>query len=291
MNHYTYRELREAAGFIFPLLFFVSVFILFPVLGSFWNSLWQDTPFLTNKFLALSSYARLFKDGLFWEATRFSLLFVLVSVPLELVFGMIFAIILNERSSIRWLLRTVVLLPWAIPVAIGARVWQLIYNYDYGPMNFIATKLTGAPVNWLGSSLGAFFSLVLADVWKTTPFVTIILLAGLQAVPEDLYKQAKIDGTNFIQRFFRITLPIVKPIIIVALLFRTIDAIRIFDLIYVLTGGGPGGATTSISLYGYKYFLLGDFGYGSSVSIILFLIAFGLAFLYIKLGKFREAVL
>ena len=133
-------------------------------------------------------------------------------------------------------------------------------------------------------------AVVLSDTWKTTPFVAIILLAGLSAIPRTLYEQAKVDGANFIQQFFRITIPMLRPVLIVALLFRTIDALRIFDLIYVLTLGGPGGTTNSLSMYGYKYFLSGDFGYGSTVSVILFLIAFGLSVLYIKLGKFNEVV-
>jgi multiple sugar transport system permease protein len=112
----------------------------------------------------------------------------------------------------------------------------------------------------------------------------------LSTIPQDLYKQAMIDGTTFFQRFFRITLPLLRPILVVALLFRTIDAVRIFDLVYVLTGGGPGGSTTSISLYAYNYYLSGDFGYGSAVSVVVFLIAAVLAILYIRIGKFAEVV-
>ena len=168
----------------------------------------------------------------------------------------------------------------------------MIYNFEYGLFNYLVQffGITNEPVSWLGSSFGAFASVVIADVWKTTPFMAIIILAGLSTIPRDLYKQAMIDGTNFVQRFFRITLPLLRPVIIVALLFRTVDAIRIFDLVYVLTGGGPGGSTTSISLYAYNYYVTGDFGYGSAVSVIVFFLAALLAAAYIKLGKFREAV-
>ncbi|HED05523.1 MAG TPA: sugar ABC transporter permease, partial [Ignavibacteria bacterium] len=114
--------------------------------------------------------------------------------------------------------------------------------------------------------------------------------AGLSTIPKQLYEQAMIDGTNILQRFSKITLPLLKPVIVVALLFRTIDAVRIFDLIYVLTGGGPGGSTTSISLYAFKYYLNGDFGYGSAISVIVFLVASGLAILYLKVGKFTEMI-
>ena len=192
----------------------------------------------------------------------------------------------------RGFLRVAILIPWAIPIAISARAWQLIYHFDYGLLNFLFVKLgiSDTHINWLGSSLGGFVSIVLSDVWKTTPFMTIILLAGLSAIPGDLYKQAQIDGTNFIQRFFKITLPLLKPVLVVALLFRTIDAIRIFDLIYVLSGGGPGGSTTSISLYAYNYFVSGDFGYGSAVSVVIFLLAVILSMLYIKFSRFREII-
>jgi multiple sugar transport system permease protein len=206
--------------------------------------------------------------------------------------GLLFALLLNQVIPFRGFLRACALIPWAIPAAISARIWELIYNYNYGLANFLLTNLgiANQPINWLGTSIGAFFSLVIADAWKTTPFVAIILLAGLQIIPDELYRQAKVDRANFLQRFYKITLPLLKPVIIVALLFRTIDALRIFDLIYVLTHGGPGGATTSLSLHAYKYFLIGDFGYGSAVSAMLFVIAFGLSILYVKLGRFSTAM-
>jgi multiple sugar transport system permease protein len=159
-------------------------------------------------------------------------------------------------------------------------------------LNFLASHLgiTDTPINWLGSSLGAFVSIVVSDVWKTTPFVTIVILAGLATIPQDLYRQAMIDGTSFVQRFYRVTLPLLRPVIVVALLFRTIDAVRIFDLVYVLTGGGPGGSTTSLSLYAYRFYLGGDFGYGSTVSVVVFMFSALMAILYIKFGRFGEVM-
>jgi len=285
------RALKEAVLFTLPLVLFISLFILVPVLATFWNSLWQDVSFIPRRFLGFENFLRLFSDRQFWQATTFTILFPMVSVTLEMIIGMIIALVLNERFRYRGIVRGIALIPWAIPSVIGARIWQLIYRYDYGVANYVLTKIGLAPVNWLGSPLGAFLSLVFADVWRTTPFVAIILLAGLQIVPQELYRQAQVDGAHLHQRFLKITLPLIKPVVIVALLFRTIDAIRVFDIIYVITGGGPGGFTTSLSLHGYKYFLLGDFGYGSSVSVILFVIAFLVALLYIKMGKFREALL
>lgn len=282
------RGLKEASIFIAPLVLFVSLFILFPVLGTIWNSFWQDIPFITRQFILLNNYIRLVNDQQFWQATLFTIIFALLSVCSEMIFGTITALVLNEKFHMRGVMRGIALIPWAIPSIVGARVWQLVYRYDYGLANWFLQTMGISSVNWLGTQLGAFTALILADVWRTTPFVAIIVLAGLQTVPKDLLDQARVDGANIFHRFFRITIPTIKPIIIVALLFRTIDALRVFDLVYVITGGGPGGATISLSLYGYKFFLLGDFGYGSAVSIALFVIAFIFALVYIRIGKFRS---
>ena len=288
MNQSLKAEGLRGYIFILPLLLFILGLIFLPVVGTFWTSLFRDVAFLPKRFLGFSNYSRLLKDPNFWQSARFTLLFALVSVALEVILGTTFALLLNEKLPLRGWLRASVLIPWAIPIAISARIWELVYNYNYGLANFLLLKLgfCSGPINWLGSGTGAFLSLLLADIWKTTPFVTIILLAGLQAIPEELYQQAKVDGTNFYQRFMKITLPLLRPVLLVAILFRTIDALRIFDLIYVLTHGGPGGATTSLSLYGYKFFLSSDFGYGSVVSVACFLIAFSLSLLYLRMGRF-----
>ncbi|MCK4329037.1 sugar ABC transporter permease [candidate division WOR-3 bacterium] len=285
------REVREAFSFMLPLIIFVFFLMLLPVIGTFWVSQWQDISFLPRKYVGLENYIRLFKDPQFGQSLWFTLIFSFTSVLLEMVAGMIIALVLNESFRLRGIMRGISLLPWAIPSVVGARIWQLIYRYDYGLANCVLEKISGLSINWLGSSGSAFLSLVLADSWRTTPFVAIIILAGLQSVPESLYEQAKIDGANLIQRLFRITLPVIKPVVIVALIFRTIDALRVFDVIYVITGGGPGSFTTSVSLYSYKYFLMGDFGYGSTVSIFLFIIAFSIVALYIKIGRFKEIAL
>jgi multiple sugar transport system permease protein len=291
-NRLIRKDWWEGYAFNAPAIAFAVAFILIPVIGTVIIGFFRDISFLPRKWIGLWNYINLLNDPHFWQSSVFTVLFVVASVSIEIILGLVFALVLNERLKFRGLLRAVILIPWAIPIAISARIWQLIYNYNYGVINYILTSLgiSSEPVNWLGSSFGAFFALVLSDVWKTTPFVTIILLAGLATIPQDLYKQAKIDGTTFVQRFLRITLPLLRPILMVALLFRTIDSIRIFDLVYVLTGGGPGGSTTSLSLYAYNFFLAGDFGNGSAVSVILFIMAFALAVAYIKIGRFQESV-
>jgi multiple sugar transport system permease protein len=287
-----HREQWRAFGFVVPLLCFVVLFILMPVLGTLADSLFLDVTHLAKRFIGLENFARLFHDPGFWQAVWFTCLFVLVSVPLEILLGLMIALVLNEPLPFRGLLRACVLIPWAIPAAVSGRVFELIYNYSFGAANYVFRELHLAkePINWLGTEAGAFFALVVADAWKTTPFAAIIMLAGLSSIPEDLYRQAKVDRATFIQRFYRITLPLLKPVLIVALLFRTIEALRVFDIIFVLTGGGPGGATASLSLFGYKYFSAGDFGYGSAASVILFLLAFGLSVIYVKVGRFEREV-
>jgi multiple sugar transport system permease protein len=283
-------EWRIALGFFAPLATFVVALIVLPVLGTFWNSLFLDVTFLPRRFIGFENYTGLWHDPAFWRSLRFTVLFVLVSVPLETLLGLLIALILNESFPLRGLLRACVLIPWAIPAAVSGRAFELIYNASYGAANFVLSiaGVTNAPINWLGSEAGAFAAVVVADTWKTTPFAAILLLAGLSAIPEDLYRQAMVDRATWMQRFFRITLPLLRPVLVVTVLFRSVEALRIFDIIFVLTGGGPGGSTLSLSLLGYRYFSSGDFGYGSAVSVILFFLALALSVVYVRLGGFGK---
>lgn len=282
------RETLTGCAFLLPLLLLISALILLPVLGTFLDSLQRDLPYLPKTFVGLDNYVAMFRDAGFWASVRFTTLFVIVSVPLEVILGLIIALVLNEVFPGRALLRALVLIPWAIPAAVSGRIFELIYNYSYGAANYFADLLGVGAVNWLGTELGAFVAVVIADAWKTTPFAAIILLAGLAAIDEDLHRQAQVDRANLVQRFVRITLPLLKPVMVVTLLFRTIDALRVFDVIFVLTGGAPGGSTNAISLFAYTYFAAGDFGYGATASVLLFVVALGFSLAYIKMASFAE---
>ncbi len=288
-KQYNLREMRNAYIYLTPLLAVIFIFVFIPVAGTFVNSLYKDITFMPpREFVGLSNYGKAFGLPNFWGALRFTMLFTFTTVAFEAVFGMAFAVLLNEPYKGRGTFRTIVLIPWAIPTIISARLWQFIYNFEYGILNYllINTGLASENVDWIGNATSAFWSICITDIWKTTPFITIILLAGLQAIPLNLYKQGKIDGCPMFKRFSKITLPLVRGVLAISLIFRTIDAIRIFDLVYALTGGGPSNSTETLSLIGYKYFANGNYGMGSTVSIITFIIGFTLSIIYIKaVGK------
>jgi multiple sugar transport system permease protein len=269
--------------FILPLIMLLGVFIFVPVIGTFVTSLFQDVSFMPKTFVGLDNYLEVLSSPTFKQSLRYTILFTIVSVFIEIILGLVIAILLNYDHPLKWLLRATVLIPWAVPTAISARVWELMYNYNYGLFSFLK-------INWTGTESGAFFSLLFAEVWKTTPFVTIIILAGLVNIPKQHYEQAMIDGASLLQRFFKITLKLLTPVIVVAALFRTADALRIFDIIYLITNGGPGGATNSLSLHSFKYFVTGDFGKSSTVAIILFFIALAFSIFYTKIGKFEDVI-
>ncbi len=284
------KSLRGFLLFSLPAFLLLSTLVLIPVLGTVYLSLFRDVPFLGREFTGADNYLRLLSDSHFHRSLLFTLKFTLLSVPVEVVLGLGVALLVNERIPFRGLLRGAVLLPWAVPAVVSARVWQLMFNYSYGVLNYLNDEFLGFRINWLGTELNALLSLVVADAWRTTPFVAVILLAGLQSIPEDLYSQAKVDGAGTLRRFLYITLPLLKPFILVAILFRGVDALRVFDLAFVLTGGGPGGSTTPLSLYAYRFYLTGDFGYGSAVSVLLFLLSLSLAVLIARVLRPAEAL-
>jgi len=212
--------------------------------------------------------------------------FTIVSVSLELLLGLAIALLLQRSFRGRGWMRVVVLLPWAIPTVVSARMWEWLYNAEFGLLNYVAALagLTTQPVNWLGDPFWALHAAIVMDVWKTMPFAAILLLAGLQTIPRDLYQAARVDGANPWQIFRSVTLPLLKPMILVVLLFRTLDAFRVFDAVYVLTGGGPANSTETLSIYTYKVlFQTLQFGYGSALAVVTFAAVALISLLYLKL--------
>lgn len=274
---------REDSGtkFIFPALLLLSLVTIYPVFFVFYLSLHRKLLiFDISRFVGLENYLFLFSDDRFWNALKNTVYFTAVSVSLELILGLSIAILLQRSFRLKGFVRALVLIPWAIPTVVSAKMWEWIYNTDFGILNYIV----GSKINWLGNPFLALNAAVFMDVWKTTPFVAILLMAGLQVIPQELYQAAKVDGAGRWDTFKTITLPLLKPVILVVLLFRTLDAFRIFDAIYVLTGGGPANTTETLSIYAYKVlFQTLQFGYGSTLSVVVFLCIGCMSVLYIKL--------
>lgn len=245
-----------------------------------------DTAIIKNNYSGLKNFKSVLTDKRVYSTVGFTLVFTFISVFFELCFGMMLALIMNKAVKGRGIIRTVSLIPWAIPTSVAALMWSYLYDGSSGIVAniFASLNIISEPTDLLLTSTGSLWAIILADVWKTTPYMALLLLAGLQTIPHSLYESSSLDGATKLKQFGFITLPLLKPSIFVALLFRTLDAFRVFDLIYVLTGGGPGGTTESISIYGYKVmFAQTRFGYGSAVVLVMALTVGLITFAYIKL--------
>jgi multiple sugar transport system permease protein len=281
---------RLALLFIVPSLIFVSVFTLYPIVESFRLSFYRmilTLPWLGQKMVGWENYVDLWTDPVAWQALRTTLVFVGVTVPSELLVGLGMALVMNEAFRGRGVLRAVVLVPWAIPTVVSSQMWRFIFNDRYGLFNFILfggdTAQYVAP---LADPQFAMLAIMAAEIWKTAPFAALIILAGLQTISDEVYEAASIDGANSWQKFRHVTLPLLWPALLLALLFRTIDALRVFDLVFVMTQGGPADATNVLQFYGYKKtFAEGMIGYGSTIAVTVFMISLILALAYLRALK------
>lgn len=271
------QERRTGWLLTIPALVILALVFAYPILRAIWQSFFTINlgTQLDPQFNGLDNYARMAQDGRFWNTLWNSIVFTVSSVVLELILGMGIALVLNQAFRGRGVVRTIAIIPWALPTALIALAWTWIFNDQYGVVNDLLMRLglirTG--VNWLGNPTLAMVAVVFADVWKTTPFISILLLAGLQSIPSDLYEAQAIDGASPWQSFWRVTLPLLLPQVVIALLFRLAQAFGIFDLISVMTGGGPGGATETVSLYIYSTVMRYlDFGYGAALVVVTFLL-------------------
>ncbi len=291
------RERLFAWGLLTPCLFFVALFAFYPIIQSIVLSLYRiilSLPQLGDPFVGLSNYLRLAQDPEALRATLNTCLFVLASTLLELGLGLVIALVMHQAIRGRSLLRAALLIPWAIPTVVTSQMWRFIMSDNYGLLNLVLFGDDMAAYQaWLADPFWALLAVIMADVWKTSSFAALILLAGLQTIPEELYEAASIDGAGTWRRFLHITLPALKPAMAVALLFRTMDAFRVFDLVFVMTQGGPGNATNVLQFYGYqKMFAEGFLGYGASVAVLVFVLVMAVSLLYLALFRkalFREA--
>lgn len=295
------QRIRAAMWFLLPMIVALLCVAAYPLLRSIWFS-FTDTS-LTNLYggqwvgidnylnwRTLSSGKTIWRgtlvDPAWWNAVWNTVRFSLVSVTLEAILGMMVALVLNAQFKGRGLVRAAILIPWAIPTIVSAKMWAWMLNDQFGILNDIMLNvgLISEKVAWTSSPDTAMLAVLVVDVWKTTPFMALLCLAGLQMIPRDIYEASRIDGVHPIKVFFKVTLPLVKPALMVAIIFRMLDALRIFDLIYVLT---PNTSTTkTMSIISRENMIDFDkFAYGSAQSTLLFLMIGLFVILYIWLGK------
>ncbi len=271
-----------------PAILTILVIAVIPLAQTILDSLFQISLKFENAprpFIGLDNYRSVLGDDSWLNALRVTGVVAGASVAAELVLGMIVALLIDRSFRGRGLVRASVLVPWALTTVVSAKMWAWIYDGRYGLANDLLMKvhLIDQPIIFLVRPEVTIWAMVAAEIWKTTPFMALLLLAGLQLIPHELYEAAALDGASRWQAFWRVTLPLLRPTILVALLFRTIDAVRMFDLPRVLTNGGPGRATETVVLYTYNTFFTSlNFGYGSTLAVVIFLIVMFVSFIYIK---------
>ena len=263
-------ESRDAWIMMTPALIVLTIVAVYPILRTFWLSLHEmvlTDPTSGYPFVGLGNYIKIFQDSRALTALVFTLKFTVVTVFFETILGFISAMIMNQGFKAKGFVRAAILIPWAIPTSVSAMMWKFIYNDQYGLFNDVLCRLgvIDGYKAWLSTSSGSFMALVITDIWKTAPYMALLIL----------------DGANVIQRFIYVTLPNVKTTVLVAMLFRTLDAFRVFDLISVMTGGANG--TESVSVYAYNNLMkFLDFGYGSSLAVLIFVVVFLISVIYMK---------
>nr|WP_298173337.1 sugar ABC transporter permease [uncultured Pseudomonas sp.] len=290
------RRVRAAWLFLTPMLLCLLLVAGWPLLRTFWFSLTNTSlsDAGAGAFVGLSNYlahdgdgwSGILVDPLWWQAVRNTLHFTAVSVSLEIVLGLAVALLLNVPFAGRALVRAMILIPWAIPTIVSAKIWAWMLNDQFGILNhlMLGLGLIDAPLAWTADASLSMWAVIMVDVWKTVPFVALLMLAALQMLPGDCYEAARVDGVHPLKVFWRVTLPLLMPALLVAAIFRILDALRVFDVIYVLTSNSS--STMSMSIYARQQLVeFQDVGYGSAASTLLFLIVAVIAVLYLYLGR------
>jgi multiple sugar transport system permease protein len=284
----THKGQNFYLALLVPVILVLLFFIAAPIGHSFFLSFHRiiiGLPQLKTPFVGLENYQELLNDPVAWHSFWITVIFVGTTTFFELLIGILLALLIHHRFPGRGALRACVLIPWAIPTVVSAQMWRFLFNDAYGVVIYavFGTKITNY-IPWLALPPTALLSIILADIWKTSSFAALLILAGLQVIPEELYQAARVDGAVAWRRFWHITWPLIRPALLVALLFRTIDAFRVFDLAFVMTQGGPADATNVLQLYGYKkMFVEGWMGYGSAISVCIFIIVLVLAITYVRM--------
>jgi trehalose/maltose transport system permease protein len=294
----TRSRVRAAWLFLTPMLIVLALVAGWPLLRTIWFGFTDAnlSDLSSAQFIGFENYLAVYDgvwvgllaDPLWWKAVWNTFYLTVISVSLETILGLIVALVLNAAFKGRALVRTAILIPWAIPTIVSAKMWSWMYHDQFGIINdmLMTVGLISQPLAWTATPDLAMTAVILVDVWKTTPFMALLILAALQMLPSDCYEAARVDGIHPVRVFFKVTLPLIKPALMVAIIFRALDALRIFDLIYVLTSNNED--TMSMSVYARQQLV--DFqqvGYGSAASTMLFMIIALLTVVYMVLGRVK----
>ena len=297
-NNFARKRVRMAWWLLSPMLIILAVVAGWPLMRSFWFSLTDASlnDLSHTEFIGLANYLAhdegewigLLVDAEWWRAVWNTFRFALLSVSIETCLGIIFALVLNANFPYRAWVRAAVLIPGAVPTIVSARIWGWMLNDQFGVINHALQQLgwIAQPLAWTADPHLSMLAIVLVDVWKTTPFMTLMILAALQMLPSDCYEAAKLDGIPAWKVFWFVTLPLIRPALMVAVIFRLLDALRVFDVIYVLSSNGQ--STMSMSIYARQQLVdFQDVGYGSAASTVLFMLIAACVGLYLTLGRVR----
>jgi len=282
------REILDGVQLLTPSLLIILIVTVLPVVFTLILS-FTSTPLADptpGNFVGLSNYLKFLKSEQFWQAIERTLYFTVVSVGLELLLGLGIALLIHARPPGWSFLRTSLIIPWAVPTIVNGAMWRWIYNADYGALNGLLYSLgiIDKYRPWLTDPFTAMNLVIVADIWHSVPFIAIILQAALAGIPVELEEAAAVDGANAFQRFLKIRLPLLQPAILVALVVRTVEAFRVFDIIYVITSGGPAFGTVTISYLTYlESFTYGHLGSGSALSFLISAFTLVMALIYIRL--------
>ena len=283
------RDLSERTlGFLLllPAVALLLVIVVYPIGTLFWNSLHavdNANPAAGEHFVGLRNYVTAFEDDRFWGSTLHTVLYILVTVPGSLLVGLGLALLANMPFRVKWPVRLGLLLPWALPLVFAGLIFRWFFEYNTGVVNDVLKRFGFEPLQWLSDPTLAFIAISIAIIWKSSSFMALMLLAGLQTIPKSLYEAAEVDGASRWQQFVEITLPMLRPAIFVALIFRTITAIQTFDIPFAMTGGGPGDSTETLAMYIHKTTLdFLDFGYGSALAALMFILSMAATSGYLK---------
>jgi multiple sugar transport system permease protein len=277
-----------------PAVILLLAVTAYPLFYNLWNSFHSVNLTVPNghKFVGGQNYTTMATSSRWLAALERTVAFTVVSVVFETVIALGLAVMLNKTFRGRGLLRAAILIPWAVPTVVSAMLWKTMFDPRYGFVDYVLGKLhlPGANTTWLAGEWTSWTAILVADAWKNVPFIAIILLAGLQVIPGEIYEAARIDGATGWQSFRRLTLPMLKPALLVAVTFRTLQAFLVFDVIYIMTGGGPGTTTETLSFLNWQTFLIRtDFGYGGAISVSLVVIALLIAAGYSRIFRAETA--